>query len=165
MCGRLIYLISCVLVLVLAGTGMAGNIDPDLVGWWTFDDGVGSVAKDLSGKSTDAALIGNVSWGQESPRRGILLLDGTENSGDTWEYAFIDGEFFEQFGESFRIELHSQVFGCPLQFAVFVGGAVGAIDRMAGQQQFKSGSGQFLPLFSVCIYNHSFGNRRSARRL
>jgi len=90
MCRKLIYLISFVLVLCLVGTSTAQNIDPSLVGWWTFDDGSGTVAKDLTGKSVDAVLTGNVSWGQESQHGGILLFDG---SLDAWEYVFIDGDF------------------------------------------------------------------------
>jgi hypothetical protein len=84
---------SLILLVSLTGTSTAGNIDPSLVGWWSFEDGFGSVAKDVSGKSVDADIFGNVSWGQESPYGSILLLDGTEDSEDTWEYAFIDGKF------------------------------------------------------------------------
>jgi len=93
MCKKLVYLLSLILALGLAGTGIAENIDPGLVGWWTFEDGAGSVARDVSGKSVNAEITGDVSWGQESPYGGILLLDGTEESEDTWEYAFIDGGF------------------------------------------------------------------------
>jgi hypothetical protein len=90
MCRKLGCLIYFVLVLCLVGTSAAQNIDPSLVGWWTFDDGSGTVAKDMSGKSVDAVLTGNVSWGQESQHGGILLFDG---SLDAWEYVFIDGLF------------------------------------------------------------------------
>jgi len=90
MCRKLSCLIYFVLVLCLVGTSAAQNIDPSLVGWWTFDDGSGTVAKDLTGKSVDAVLTGNVSWGQESQHGGILLFDG---SLDAWEYVFIDGDF------------------------------------------------------------------------
>jgi len=90
MCRKLSCLIYFVLVLCIVGTSAAQNIDPSLVGWWTFDDGSGTVAKDMSGKSVDAVLTGNVSWGQESQHGGILLFDG---SLDAWEYVFIDGLF------------------------------------------------------------------------
>ncbi len=90
MCRKLSCLIYFVLVLCIVGTSTAQNIDPSLVGWWTFDDGSGTVAKDMSGKSVDAVLTGNVSWGQESQHGGILLFDG---SLDAWEYVFIDGLF------------------------------------------------------------------------
>jgi hypothetical protein len=93
MCNKLSCSISIILMLGLVGISSAGNIDPDLVGWWSFEDGIGSVAKDVSGKSVNAEIFGNASWGHESPYGGILLLDGTADSQNTWEYAFIDGAF------------------------------------------------------------------------
>ena len=47
---KLVYSFSFILMLGLAGISIAENVDPSLVGWWTFEDGVGSVARDLSGK-------------------------------------------------------------------------------------------------------------------
>ena len=90
MCRKLFYSLSLILLLSLVGTSTAQNIDPSLVGWWTFEDGFGSVAKDLSGKSVDAEITGDVSWGQDKQYGGILLFDGTL---DAWEYVFIDGDF------------------------------------------------------------------------
>jgi hypothetical protein len=87
MCRKLICLIYFVLVLCLVGTSSAQNIDPSLVGWWTFDDGSGTVAKDTSGKSVDGTFFGGPTWGQEGSHRGILLFDGTD------DYVFIDGLF------------------------------------------------------------------------
>jgi hypothetical protein len=37
-------------------------IDPDLVGWWTFDEGAGGESIDLSGKNHTAKLVGDVKW-------------------------------------------------------------------------------------------------------
>ncbi len=59
MCRKLSCLIYFVLVLFLVGTSAAQNIDPSLVGWWTFDDGSGTVAKDTSGKSVDGQVGGS----------------------------------------------------------------------------------------------------------
>ena len=87
---KLVYSFCFILMLVLAGISTAENIDPSLVGWWTFEDGAGTVARDVSGKSVDAELTGNVSWGQDKQYGGILLFDGTL---DAWEYVFIDGDF------------------------------------------------------------------------
>ncbi len=84
---RLFYLASFVLVLSLAGTSTAQNIDPSLVGWWSFDEGSGQVAKDTSGKSVDGTFFGEPTWGQDGDHRGILLFDGTD------DYVFIDGLF------------------------------------------------------------------------
>jgi len=83
---RLMCLMSVILILSLVGTSVAGNIDPDLVGWWTFDDGVGSVAKDLSGNSVDAVFFGDgPAWATDAGRGGIVVFDGTD------DYIFIDG--------------------------------------------------------------------------
>jgi hypothetical protein len=89
----LFYSFSLILLVSIANTSDAGNIDPSLVGWWSFEDGSGTLARDVSGKSVNAEITGNVSWGQEDPYGGILLLDGTADSQNTWEYAFIDGAF------------------------------------------------------------------------
>ena len=87
---KLIYSFSLILILGLTGISTAQNVDPSLVGWWTFEDSFGSVAKDLTGKSVDADITGDVSWGQDKQYGGILLFDGTL---DAWEYVFIDGDF------------------------------------------------------------------------
>jgi hypothetical protein len=93
MCRKLFYSLFIILLLGLAGISTAQNIDPSLIGWWTFEDGFGSVAREVSGKSVDADIFGNVTWGQDKQYGGILVLDGTTDSEDTWEYAFIDGGF------------------------------------------------------------------------
>jgi hypothetical protein len=90
MCRKQVYLFYFVLVLGLVGTSSAGNIDPGLVGWWSFEDSGGTVARDVSGKSVNAEFTGAVSWGRDNERGGILLFDGTEA---VPEYVFIDGAF------------------------------------------------------------------------
>ena len=87
---KLIYSFSLILILGLTGISTAQNVDPSLVGWWTFEDGYGSVARDITGKSVDAEITGDVSWGQDKQYGGILLFNGTL---DAWEYVFIDGDF------------------------------------------------------------------------
>jgi hypothetical protein len=84
---QLSYLISFVLVLTLVGTSTAQNIDPGLVGWWTFDEGSGDLAKDSSGQNNDGTFFGGPTWGHEGDHRGVLLFDGTD------DYVFIDGLF------------------------------------------------------------------------
>ncbi len=69
-CGGLIYLISFVLVPVLAG-----NASADLVGHWEFDEGSGNVAYDTSGNGHDGILNGNPQW-VDGQRRGALEFDG-----------------------------------------------------------------------------------------
>jgi hypothetical protein len=53
------YLVSfiCVLSLALAGTTQA-----ELVGWWRFDEGSGTMAVDASGNGNDGAFDGNPQW-------------------------------------------------------------------------------------------------------
>ncbi|MBN1807051.1 MAG: hypothetical protein JW837_17515 [Sedimentisphaerales bacterium] len=87
MCRYIVYFASFALILSLMGTSLAQNIDPSLVGWWTFDEGSGSVAKDTSGESVDGTFFGDPSWGQDGDHRGVLLFDGTD------DYVFIDGLF------------------------------------------------------------------------
>jgi len=87
MCKKLIHLTSFVLVLALVGTSTAQNIDPSLVGWWTFDEGSGTVAKDSSGQNNDGTFFGEPAWGHEGDHRGVLLFDGSD------DYVFIDGLF------------------------------------------------------------------------
>ncbi|MHC4296051.1 MAG: LamG domain-containing protein [Planctomycetota bacterium] len=57
MCGRLICLVSLILVLITAGSASA-----DLVGHWTLDDGSGSTATDSSGNGNDGILVDNPVW-------------------------------------------------------------------------------------------------------
>jgi hypothetical protein len=90
MCRKVIYLVSFVLVLCIVGTSTAQNIDPSLVGWWTFDDGSGTVAKDLSGNGADATFFGEPAWGTEAGHGGILLFDGTTA---VPEYVLMDGSY------------------------------------------------------------------------
>ncbi len=54
---KLIYLVCFVLVL-----GIAGNALADLVAHWTFDDGSGTIAKDVSGNGNDGTLQGDPKW-------------------------------------------------------------------------------------------------------
>jgi regulation of enolase protein 1 (concanavalin A-like superfamily) len=60
--GGLIYLISFVLVLGLAGASAAEEIDPNLVGWWKLDDGFGTIATDWSGHDNHGSLVGDPQW-------------------------------------------------------------------------------------------------------
>ena len=84
---KLIYLTSFILVLALVGNSTAQNIDPDLVGWWTFDEGSDTVAKDYSGQNNDGTYFGEPALGYDGDHRGVLLFDGSD------DYVFIDGLF------------------------------------------------------------------------
>ena len=57
MCKKLAYLISSVVVLIVAHSASAG-----LVGHWTFDEGSGTVATDSSSKGNDGTVMGDATW-------------------------------------------------------------------------------------------------------
>ena len=69
-------------VAVLLSGLMAGRpasaADPNLVGWWTFDEGSGTVAKDSSGYGNDGALNGNPQW-VFGYLGGALEFDGADD--------------------------------------------------------------------------------------
>ena len=62
MCSKRVHLIFGALVLSVVLAGPAGAADPDLVGWWRFDDGSGTTAMDFSGKGNDGTLQGDTIW-------------------------------------------------------------------------------------------------------
>jgi hypothetical protein len=89
----LIYLISFVLVLPapvfaatqvaqaqvgLAGASAAQEIDPNLVGWWKFDDGSGNVALDSTDYWNDGILNGDPKW-ITGKVGGALDFDGEDD--------------------------------------------------------------------------------------
>ena len=59
---KLIYLVLFVLVLNVALTSVGKAADPDLVGWWRFDEGSGTTATDFSGYGNDGILQGDTAW-------------------------------------------------------------------------------------------------------
>ncbi|MFB0555413.1 MAG: LamG-like jellyroll fold domain-containing protein [Phycisphaerae bacterium] len=75
MCKKLIYLVSFVLVLGLVLTSLAEAADPDLVGYWKFDETSGNIAFDSSGNGNDGTLNGDPQWAA-GQLGGALELDG-----------------------------------------------------------------------------------------
>ena len=73
----MMYLISFVLVLTLAGTS-AGQADPDLVGWWKLDEGSGGTAYDSSGYGNDGTLVGDSQW-VPGYYDGAIQFDGIDD--------------------------------------------------------------------------------------
>jgi len=86
---QIIYLISFLFVLGVALTSTANAEDPSLVGWWTFDEDLGTIAKDYSGNGNDATLLGEPTWSTDPEHKGILLFDGDD------DHAYIEGTPFE----------------------------------------------------------------------
>jgi hypothetical protein len=78
MCGKLNYFISCLLVLALAGIGMAQGIDPNLVGWWKLDEGTGSITLDETAYWNDGTLYGDPVW-IDGRIGGALDFDGEDD--------------------------------------------------------------------------------------
>jgi hypothetical protein len=62
MCKKLAYSISFVLMLGLVLTGTADAADPNLVGYWTFDEGSGTIVHDSSGQGNDGTIEGAPQW-------------------------------------------------------------------------------------------------------
>lgn len=52
------------------------NVDPSLVGWWTFDEGEGDKAADLSGHGHDGKVFGVTSWEEGYVGRDALRITG-----------------------------------------------------------------------------------------
>ena len=71
---KLIYLVSFVLVLSMALTGTARA---ELVGWWRFDDGSGTVATDSSASGNDGTFEGDPEW-VAGNFGGALEFDGDD---------------------------------------------------------------------------------------
>ena len=83
---QLYFWVSVALVVALAVPGIAWGGDSSLVGWWRFDDGSGTVARDSSGNGNDAALMGDATWATGNIR-GAVVIDG---NGDYLEAAASD---------------------------------------------------------------------------
>jgi hypothetical protein len=59
-----------------AETGGPG--DPDVLGYWSFDDGEGALATDLSSHGNDGTVVGSAAW-TTGPINGALTLDSSGN--------------------------------------------------------------------------------------
>jgi hypothetical protein len=75
--------VGVILVLLLVLTSAASatdpNADPNLVGWWKFDEGGGTVAIDSSGNKHNGTIYGSPTWGKGSPydNSGYLKFNGS----------------------------------------------------------------------------------------
>jgi hypothetical protein len=59
---KLIFTVSFALLIGVALTSLARAADPDLVGWWRFDEGSGTTASDSSGLGNHGTLRGDTQW-------------------------------------------------------------------------------------------------------
>ncbi len=69
------YLVSYVLALSVA---LTGTTKAELVGWWRFDEGSGTVAHDTSGNSNDGTFNGDPQW-VSGFIGGALEFDGVDD--------------------------------------------------------------------------------------
>jgi len=69
-------LFTFVLTLFLIGTCFA--LDKDLVAYWTFDEGAGETAKDMTGNGHDGEFVGDPEW-VEGKFGKALGFDGSSN--------------------------------------------------------------------------------------
>jgi hypothetical protein len=72
---KLIYLVSFVLVLSMA---LTSTTKAELVGWWRFDEGSGTIANDSSGNGNDGTFNGDPQW-VVGYFGGALEFDGTDD--------------------------------------------------------------------------------------
>ncbi len=75
MCRKLCYLVPYVLALSVALTSMT---KAELVGWWRFDEGSGTVAHDTSGNGNDGTFNGDPQW-VSGFIGGALEFDGVDD--------------------------------------------------------------------------------------
>ncbi|MCH1503670.1 MAG: hypothetical protein L7V86_08810, partial [Verrucomicrobiales bacterium] len=54
------------------------DLAPGLVGRWTFDEGMGTIARDVSGRDNHGMVMGGATW-TEGIIGGALHLDGTDD--------------------------------------------------------------------------------------
>ncbi len=80
---------KCVFIAIVALLAQAGlqaawdpNTDPDLLGYWTFEEGAGTVAADLSGNGNDGTLTNGPVW-VTGRFGGGLHFDGDDDYVDT----------------------------------------------------------------------------------
>jgi hypothetical protein len=78
MCRKLVLFVSFVLVLGLVWTSAGQDVDPSLVGWWKFDEGIGTTTADSSGNENHGTLIGPLEWTDGYDGKA-LSFDGLSN--------------------------------------------------------------------------------------
>jgi len=79
MSGKLVHLVTVVLVVGCVQASLGDVLDPNLVGWWKFDEGSGDVAADSSGRGRDGELLLGPVWRDDGVRQGCLYFDGAND--------------------------------------------------------------------------------------
>jgi len=78
MSGKVTHLVVIVLTLGFVQASLGQVVDPNLVGWWKFDEGAGTVAADSSGHDLHGTLLNGPVWRNDGPRAGCLFFDGAD---------------------------------------------------------------------------------------
>jgi hypothetical protein len=68
----------CAIWLMAAGCAIATPIDPALVGYWSFDEGTGTIAHDASGFGNDGTLMNGPIW-TAGMSGGALKFNGVDD--------------------------------------------------------------------------------------
>ena len=90
MCKKHLLPAAAMLVLcIVAGQALAAD-DPNLVGWWAFDESSGTVARDSSGKGHNGNLQGDPEWVAGKVGAGALGFDGVNDIVEVPEDASLD---------------------------------------------------------------------------
>ncbi|MFH1719972.1 MAG: LamG domain-containing protein, partial [Planctomycetota bacterium] len=115
MCGKSTHLILLGLALILIPAGAAQAFDrgdPALVGFWSFNEGSGTVAADLSENGYDGTLNGGVTW-TDGIYAGALHFDGSGAYVGTGQSILNDVAGFTLAGwvNASNVDVYSSLFG------------------------------------------------------
>ncbi|MFC1604411.1 LamG-like jellyroll fold domain-containing protein, partial [Planctomycetota bacterium] len=110
-----IYFISLVLMsgFLLTGAASAINLgDPDLIGYWPFDEGSGTTAADLSVNGYNGTLNGGATW-TEGIYGGALQFNGSDSYVSTGQSILNGLEGFTLAGwvSASNVDVYSSLFG------------------------------------------------------
>ncbi|MBN2314312.1 MAG: hypothetical protein JXM79_10305 [Sedimentisphaerales bacterium] len=118
-------LLSLMLVLIPAGARAFDRGDPDLLGYWSLDEGSGTIIADLSSNGYNGTLNGGVSW-TDGIYGGALHFDGSDGYVGTGESFLNDVSGFTLAGwvSASNIDVYSSLFGQNdlIEFG-FIGGS------------------------------------------
>ncbi|MHC4625709.1 MAG: LamG domain-containing protein, partial [Planctomycetota bacterium] len=84
MCRKSICLILSIVVLILCAEPLSSRARADLIGYWKFDEGSGTIAADSAGGDNDGTLIGDgLEWveGRAGGALSILYTDADTDAG------------------------------------------------------------------------------------
>ena len=72
--------LACFVLMLSHVLTIAGNAaqQPNLIGWWKFDEGSGTSAADSSGSDMQGVLVNDPVWRQDGVYKGCLFFDGDQ---------------------------------------------------------------------------------------